>query len=261
MALALAIVALLAVDFAAPVQSLVAPGTSPDVSDGGMVSLLQMPLAARGQLLRMPRSKVKALRSEKVQAQVANMAMAAAKLAMTTNAHLRHLMAAVFRQVKLDRHSKYANSLLQGLQDYSNKDQTMTKKGFGWGMHGAASAARYAFGTLDTNACKHLIKTVRDDVKTWSDRRTLDQYLEWMVPGRNGVDGEVYGCYLEDTENDAYARLYLSLGNKAVENVVVQALEDAGHEEILGTTGPSRMESELAQIQEEFLRQSDILAQ
>lgn len=260
MARALAIIALLAVDWAVPVQSLVTPGTGPagDAPEGRMVSMLQMPLAARTHLVRMPKSKVKALRSERVQAQVANMALASAKLAMTTTAHLRHLMSAVFRQVRLDRNSKYAGSLLQGYHDYSKKDLAMTKKGWS-GARGAASAARYATGTPDTHGCKHLIKTVRDGIQSRADRKTLDQYLEWLVPGKDGVDGAVYGCFLEDAGNEAYARLYLSLGNKAVENIVLRALEDAGNEEILGTRGPTPMERQLGQVREDFLRQSDIL--
>lgn len=231
-----------------PVQSLLAPieskeqeagkQVSKDAPEKKMLSLMQMPMSKMTSLIQVPKSRAKALRSKKAQTELMNLALASMKLTLFATEHLRHVLSTVYRQVKFEKNSEFYKNMGTAMDTYASRMREQSTS---------------HFGAPDTFSCRSLIETARNSL-SGADRATLSDYLTWMVPGTPFGEHEVKGCFVEPIQGASFDRLLFNLGNKMVENLVVQALENSGSEEVIGTRGAGHGEQMAHVVQESFLQ-------
>ena len=143
----------------------------------------------------------------------------ALKLAVMNAQQTRLLQAAVFKTISINVDSTLYIKMAQALSSY----EARTKGNKGHGQ-----------GAPDTYACIGVIiemaTSATDDTKA-----LLDDYVKTHMPGSKKAQNEIYLFRCEKMFDPKIKRLSICLENKAIEELIISAVETAG---ITRFTGP-----------------------
>jgi len=172
-----------------------------------------------------------------MQEKLANLALATLQVNLDVTRNVRHLAPAIYRQIKFQRNSAFAERMHMSIGDYVD-------------AQGKQIAGR--FDAPDSFSCRSLVEVAAEMLKG-VERDEVGEYLQWMVPGTPLAANEVKACWMDLDLNSDYDRLFLNLQSKRIEDLVVKALALDGSLEISGALGPGQTEQSAKILMDRFL--------